>query len=104
MLQDMIGEYGKNSLRVSYMLCDSWYTNAENIKHVFAVSKHLTGAVKSNLKLALSLANKKAGKFARVESTRTGTSLKQVYIRQLQMPVNLCKDLYLNKDGSKAQQ
>jgi len=30
--------------------------------------------------------------------------LKQVYIRQLEVPVSLCKDLFINKDGSQAVQ
>jgi len=30
--------------------------------------------------------------------------LQQVYIRQLEVPVSLCKDLFINEDGSKAVQ
>ncbi len=73
MLRDMVSVCVKNSLRFSYVLCDSWYTNADNIKQVLGLNKHLIGAVKSNLEVALSLADKKAGKFARVKSTSVRT-------------------------------
>jgi hypothetical protein len=101
-LRDMVNACVKNSLRFTYVLCDSWYTNAENIKHVLGLQKHLLGAVKSNLEVALSLADKKAGKFMKLNQLELELGLKHVYIRQLEVPVSLCKDLFINEDGSKA--
>jgi DDE superfamily endonuclease len=104
MFRDMVSVCVDNTLRFSYVLCDSWYTNAENIKHVLGLKKHLIGAVKSNLEVALSLADKKAGKFVKLNQLVLELGLKQVYIRQLEVPVFLCKDLFINEDGSKAVQ
>ena len=104
MFRDMVSVCVGNTLRFSYVLCDSWYTNSENIKHVLGLKKHLIGAVKSNLEVALSLADKKAGKFVKLNQLVLELGLKQVYIRQLEVPVSLCKDLFINEDGSKAVQ
>ncbi|MGV3588948.1 MAG: hypothetical protein ACO1OF_18230 [Adhaeribacter sp.] len=58
------------------MLCDSWYTNSENSKQVLALKKNLIGAVKSNLEVALSLADKKAGKFVKLNQLQLELGLK----------------------------
>ena len=104
MFRDMVSVCIKNSLRFAYVLCDSWYTNSENIKHVLGLNKHLIGAVKSNLEVALSLADKKAGKFGKLNQLQLELGLKQVYIRQLEVPVSLCKDIFINEDGKQAVQ
>lgn len=102
MFRDMVSVCVQNALRFSYVLCDSWYTNSENIKHVLGLKKHLIGAVKSNLEVALSLADKKAGKFVKLNQLELELGLKQVYIRQLEVPVSLCKDIFINGDGTQA--
>ena len=102
MFRDMVSVCCQNALRFTYVLCDSWYTNSENIKHVLGLKKHLIGAVKSNLEVALSLQDKKAGKFVKLNQLQLELGLKQVYIRQLEVPVSLCKDIFINEDGSQA--
>ncbi len=104
MFRDMFTTCIRNQLRFSYVLCDSWYTNAENIKHILAADKHLIGAVKSNLEVALSLEDKKAGKFVKISELAIELGLKRVYIRQLNQPVSLCKDIFINEDNSQAVQ
>jgi len=101
MFRDMVSACVQNSLRFSYVLCDSWYTNSDNIKHVLRLKKHLIGAVKSNLEVALSLKDKKAGKFIKLNQLQLELGLIQVYIRQLDLPVSLCKDRFINEDGSR---
>lgn len=78
MFRDMLTVCAQNQLRFSYVLCDSWYTNSENIKHVLSLKKHLIGAVKSNLEVALSLQDKKAGKFVKLSELQLELGLKQV--------------------------
>lgn len=97
----MVSVCVKNSLRFSYVLCDSWYTNVDNIKQVLGLKKHLIGAVKFNLEVALSLKDKKAGKFIKLNQLPLELGLIQVYLRQLELPVSLGKDLFINEDGSK---
>lgn len=102
MFRDLVSVCVQNALCLNYVLCDSWYTNSENIKHVLGLKKHLIGAVKSNLEVALSLADKKAGKFVKLNQLSLELGLQQVYIRQLDVPVSLCKDLFINEEGNKA--
>lgn len=102
MFRDMVPACVGNSLRFGYVLRGSWYTNSQNIKHVLGHEKHLIGAVKSNLEVALSLSDKKAGKFVKLSQLPLELGLKRVYIRQLQVPVSLCKDIFINEDGSQA--
>jgi hypothetical protein len=104
MFRDLVSVCATNALRFRYVLCDSWYTNSENIKHVLGLKKHLIGAVKSNLEVALSLTDKKAGKFVKLNQLELELGLKQVYIRQLEGPVSLCKDVFINENGSQAVQ
>ena len=104
MFRDMVSICVQNSLRFRYVLCDSWYTNSENIKHVLKLKKHLIGAVKSNMEVALSLSDKKAGKFVRLSGLELELGRRQVYIRQLEVPVLICKDILINGDGTKAVQ
>ena len=104
MFRDLVSTCAGNALRFKYVLCDSWYTNSENIKHVLGLKKHLIGAVKSNLEVALPLSDKKAGKFVKLNELDLELGLKQVYIRQLEVPVSLCKDILINGDGSQAVQ
>ena len=102
MFRDMLSVCCANALRFKYVLCDSWYTNSENIRHVLGLEKHLIGAVKSNLEVALSLPDKKAGKFIKLSRLELELGLQQVYIRQLEVPVLICKDIFINGDGTKA--
>ncbi len=102
MFREMLRVCVQNALRFGYVLCDSWYTNAENIKQVLGLKKHLIGAVMSNLEVAVCLQDKKAGKFVELKQLELELGLKQVYIRQLDVPVCLCKDIFINEGGSQA--
>lgn len=104
MFRDMVGVSVHNKLRFHYVLCDSWYTNSENIKHVLKLKKQLIGAVKSNMEVAVSLQDKKAGKFVKLKELGLELGLRQVYIRALEEPVLICKDIFINGDGSKGEQ
>jgi hypothetical protein len=98
MFRDMVSAGVKNCLRFTYVLCDSWYPHADNIKQVLGLKKHLIGAVKSNLEVALSLADKKAGKFIKLNQLELELGRRPVYIRQLEVPVSLCKQYLLCTD------
>lgn len=101
MFRQMVSVCVKNVLPFRYVLCDSWYTNTDNIAHVLKHKKHLIGAVKSNLEVALSRADKNADKFVKLSNLEWDLGLKQVYFRQLKEPVAICKDVFINEDGSK---
>jgi hypothetical protein len=104
MFRDLFTICLRNQVAFTYVLCDSWYTNAENIKHILSANKQLIGTAKSNLEVAVSLEDKKAGKFVKISELSLELGLQQVYIRQLEQPVSLCKDIFINEDGRQALQ
>jgi len=100
MFRDLVTTAHHNQLLFKYVLCDSWYSNADNIKHVLSLKKHLVGAVKSNLEVALSKADKRAGKFQKISQLKLQLGALVVYLRSVDTPVLLCKDIFVNVDGS----
>jgi hypothetical protein len=77
MVRDLVKTVSLNQVLFEYVACESCgsppgYTNADNINLVLALNKHLIGAVKSNLEVALSKEDKRTGKFVDF-STQTST-------------------------------
>ena len=94
-----------NQVLFKYVLSDSCgsppgYTNADNINDVLGLNKHLIGAVKSNLEVALSKADKRAGKFQKISQLNLQLGALVVYLRSVDKPLLLCKDILVNVDGS----
>ncbi len=104
MFRSMLKQACQNQIPFIYVLGDSWYTNAENINAVLDLKKHYLGAVKSNLEVALSTTDRAHGKFSKISELqlKVGTLLK-VYIRSVKQPVLVCRDLFINKDGSEGE-
>jgi len=58
-----------NQLRYKYVLTDIWYASTENMKEIKRqFKKDFIRGIKSNRLVALSLADKKQGRFARIDS------------------------------------
>jgi hypothetical protein len=104
LFRQMLHQAYQNALPFSYVLGDSWYTNADNIKAVLAIGKHYLGAVKSNLEIALSTTDKANGKFVTISKVNLPVgALRKVYIRSVKQPVVICRDIFINKDGSQGE-
>lgn len=104
LFRQMLHQAYQNQVPFSYVLGDSWYTNADNIKAVLAIGKHYLGAVKSNLEVALSTTDRADGKFIKISEIDlpVGT-LRKVYIRSVKQAVVICRDIFINKDGSEGE-
>jgi hypothetical protein len=92
----------QNQLRYRYVLTDNWFSSKENMAFVkVELEKDFVMAIKSNRTVALSLEDKRQGRFVRVDTLplEEGTVL-QVYIKGLSFPVVLAKQVFTNKDGS----
>ena len=91
-----------NNIKFKYVISDNWFSSKENmvdikIKH----QKDFVLPVKSNRTLALSVENKDKGNFISIESLRLEAgSTSDVYLRGLDFPVRLIKQVFTNKDGS----
>jgi len=105
MFRDLVKTVAVNQVLFHYVTCDSCgsppgYTNADNINLVLAMNKHLIGAVKSNLEVALSKADKGAGKFVKISQLKLQLGICLVYLRSVDQPLLLSKDIFVNEDGS----
>ena len=106
MFRDLLRAAHRNAVKFALVLCDSWYTNAANINCVRSMKKNLLGAVKSNLEVALSKSDRanryaEAGRFVKISTLSLNPGdLRGVYTKSVEQPVLICRDVFVNKDGS----
>lgn len=91
-----------NRLRFRYVLNDVWFAAAENmmfIKHT--VERDFVMPIKTNRKVALSLADKQQGRYSRVDTLALeGKAVCEVYLEGVDFPLLLVKQVFTNEDGS----
>jgi len=91
-----------NTVHYRYVLWDSWYSSADNLKFVkHTLGKDVIGAIKANRTVALSAEDKQAGRYVTVSTCDMdpGTT-RLVYLKGIDFPVLLAKQRFTNKDGS----
>lgn len=91
-----------NVVQFRYVLWDSWYSSADNLKFVkHTLGKDVIGAIKANRTVALSAGDKQSGTYVTVSDLdiEPGTT-RLVYLKGIDFPVLLAKQLFTNKDGS----
>ena len=104
MFRDLLRAAHKNAVKFALVLCDSWFTNSENINYVRSIKKDLIGAVKSNLEVALSKSDRANGRFVKISTLSLNPGdLRGVYIRSVEQPVLICGAIFVNKDGSEGE-
>ena len=100
--RDMLLEV-RQQVAFRYVLGDSWFSSAENIEHITkTLGKHAVLAVECSRTVALSEAERYNGAFHRVDELaelQPGVVL-QVYLRSVEAPILLVKQVFTNKDGS----
>jgi hypothetical protein len=83
-------------------LFDSWFASAENmmfIKH--EQESDFICPLKTNRKVAVSLADKLAGQFQRVDTLdEEENATREVYLEGVSFPLLLVKQVFTNEDGS----
>jgi len=92
----------RNHIKYRYVLFDTWFSSTENFKLVHhKLKKYFVSALKKNRLVALSMDDKLQGKFVKVGALDLQTtSTTTVYIKGLDFPVQLTKQVFTNKDGS----
>ena len=92
-----------NGIEFKYVLNDVWYSSAENMRYIKQeLKKDFIMPLKSNRKVALSLAAKRNGSYSRVESlTLESGRVITVYLEGVEFPLQMIKQVFTNKDGSK---
>lgn len=92
----------RNKVNYGYVLWDTWFSSVENFELVHhRLKKHFVAAIKTNRTAALSWNEKLEGKFIKVnELDLQPTSRVKVWLKGLDFPVYLTKQIFTNKDGS----
>jgi len=100
-LRAMVSQSIHNQLRFKYVLADSWFGSAENMRFIHKKKKFFIFDMKSNRKVALSEKDRNAGRWTRIDEIDIpdNTSVK-VWLKDLEFPVLLTKQVFTNKNQS----
>jgi len=98
----MLQQAVTNQIPFRYVMNDSWYSSAENMRFVKqTLDKDFIMPHKANRKVALSLADKVAGKYVRVDALRIEPdTVREIYLEGIEFPVLFTKHVFVNEDGS----
>jgi hypothetical protein len=102
MLRRMLGTCRQNQMKYRYVLADSWFSAQENLSFVReGLGKHFVVALKSNRTVALTLDGKQQGRFIRIDQLPwTEQEPAQAWLKGVDFPVLLSRQVFTNKDGS----
>ena len=98
----MLQQAGENQLRFRYVLNDVWFSAADNMMFVKqGLKRDFVMPIKSNRKVALSVADKQQGRYRRVDAlVLAENTVHEVYLESVDFPLLLIKQLFANEDGS----
>ena len=90
-----------NQLKWRYVLADSWFSSISNMKFINdEMKKYFLLALKSNRLIALSKEDKLQGRFQRIDSLDWSDSPICGWVKGMDMPIILHRQIFKNKDGS----
>lgn len=88
-------------LGFKYVLSDSWFTCADNMNFIVQqCGRNFIMAIKENRKVALTKADKLQGKYIGIKEAVSEGCVRSVYVKQLDFPVCITKQVFKNGDGS----
>ncbi|RLA73533.1 MAG: IS701 family transposase [Epsilonproteobacteria bacterium] len=101
LMREMILTAVKNQVKFKYVLMDSWFGAKENFEFIVKYNKEFISAIKSNRLIALSLEDKKQGKFIKVDELKLSDKQSiRGYLRGYDKEILLVRRIFTNKDGS----
>lgn len=85
-----------------YVLTDIWFASSENLRFIrHELNKHFVMPLKSNRKVALSLADKKRGHYVKIDTRlMEAETVREVWLEGVDFPVTFVKQLFTNEEGS----
>ena len=100
--QDLLRQAVRNQIPFQYVMNDVWYASADNMKFIKNdLNKDFIMPIKSNRKVALSLADKQQGRFVSVDTLELEPhTTSEVYLESVDFPLLLVKQVFVNDDGS----
>lgn len=100
-MQKMIKQCIRNELKFQWILADSWYASSDNMLFIHRENKFFLMNMKSNRKVALSQQDRSAGRWIRLDELDIPPKTPvQVFLKDLEIPVLLYKQVFTNKDNS----
>jgi IS4 transposase len=104
MMQEMIKRHIQNQVECKYILADSWYSSAENMRFIARRKKVFIFELKENRLVTGSVRERKQGIFERLEQLNIEEEKPvKVWIKDLEFPVLVFKQCFINKDGTSGQ-
>ena len=94
-----------NKIKYKYILFDTWFGASDTLEFIHhKLNKKFVCPLKSNRLIALNEEDKYKGRFVNVsEINMESEEVKQVWVKGLDFPVNLVKQIFINKDDSTAE-
>ena len=100
--QDLLRQAVANDIPFRYVLADVWFASAKNMMFVKHEIQHdFIMPIKTNRKVALSLDDKKQGRYVRIDEMELETdTMTMIYLESVDFPLLLVKQVFTNGDGS----
>ena len=94
-----------NKIKFKYLLFDTWFAASDTLSYIQnKLKKVFVCPLKSNRLVALSKEDKMQGRFISVSDVGLESSgVKQVWVKGLDFPVQLVRQVFINKDRSTAE-
>lgn len=90
-----------NQLKFKYVLADSWFASAKNMRHIHQKKKIFIFDLPINRKAVKSDAARNNGQWTRIDELDLATDTPtKVWLKDLEIPLLLCKQVFTNKDNS----
>lgn len=100
-MREMITQSIANGLIFKYVLADSWFASVENLKFIADKKKFFIFDMQSNRMAALSEKDRNAGIWTRIDELAISNNVPvKVWLKDLEFPVLLHKQVFTNKDSS----
>jgi len=98
----MVQQAVENQIAFRYVLSDVWFSAADNMMLVKrGLQRDFVMPIKSNRKVALTLADKQQGRYRRVDALELAEqAVHEVYLESVDFPLLLVKQVFTNEDGS----
>ena len=100
--QQLLRQAVHNQIPFRYVLNDVWFASAKNMMFVkHELERDFIMPLKTNRKVALSLDDKKQGRYVRVDSlVLEPDTITTIYLEGVDFPLQLVKQVFINGDGS----
>jgi hypothetical protein len=100
--QQLLQQAVHNQIPFRYVLNDVWFASAKNMMFVkHQLERDFVMPLKTNRKVALSLDDKKQGRYVRVDSLELeADTILTIYLEGVDFALHLVKQVFTNEDGS----